>query len=91
MFRRILPIAALTLGLSATSTLAQSVLPPGDSTAARTLEQNRRVIIGRPVPPEIGSAAAESRAPTRSPTPAAPTARTRRVDLAAGGNPGAPQ
>jgi hypothetical protein len=93
MSRTILPVAALALGLAAASASAQSALspfvPPEGSTAARTLEQNRRVSIGQPRPSEGRGAAVEPGAPARDRTTAAPAIATGRVDLAAGEKPGA--
>ena len=75
MFRMILLIASLALALDAAPSFAQSefVQPtaPYGSTAARTLEQNRRVVLG-PAPAEtLSSASAEPAAPPRDRTRAA--------------------
>lgn len=95
MFRTIPLLAVLALGLGAASAFAQPAPPPANapegSTAARTLEQNRRVFIGRPTSPEARGTAVESdlsaRGRTRAPVVIAPG----RVDLAADGNLGVPR
>ena len=81
MLRTIPLLAALALGLGAAPALAEPVPPraiaPEGSAAARTLEQNRRVFIGRP-----DAAASEARTPVarsggsdgRAQAPAAPSA-----------------
>jgi len=88
MFRSILPVAALALGLGTASAPAQPafspVIAPEGSTAARTLEQNRRAVLGRPVALEIRGPTAGSDSPPRDPRAAAATGR---LDLAAGGAP----
>jgi hypothetical protein len=90
MFRIILPVAALALGLGTASAQPafSPVTAPEGSTAARTLEQNRRAVLGRPAAPEIGTPATGPESPPRDPRAAAATGR---LDLAAGGNPGAPR
>ncbi|MBV1798983.1 hypothetical protein [Siccirubricoccus sp. G192] len=92
MFRSILPVAALALGLGTASAPAQPafspVIAPEGSTAARTLEQNRRAVIGRPVASGIRSPAPGPDSAPRDPRAAAAVGR---LDLAAGGNPGAPR
>ena len=72
MLREIPPLVALALGLGAAPALAQSgparaAAAPEDSTAARTLEQNRRVVVGQPTRSEVLRGAAAD--------PAAPAAR----------------
>jgi hypothetical protein len=66
------------------------VAAPDGSTAARTLEQNRRVLIGQPAAPEVRGTAAGPDAPAnRGRAGAAPAGGTGRVDLAAGEKSGA--
>jgi hypothetical protein len=97
MLREIPPAVALALVLGAAPASAQSgpasaAAAPEDSTAARTLEQNRRVLIGQPAPSEVlrGMAAGPS-APAASVgrAGAAPADAAGRVGLAVGGRPGA--
>ena len=69
MLREILPVAALALALGAAPASAQPApapasAPPDDSTAARTLEQNRRILVRQPARSEVlRGAAAEPAAP----------------------------
>jgi hypothetical protein len=94
MFRTILPVTALALGLGTASASAQPAfsppIAPENSAAARTLEQNRRVVIGRPLASEVRSMTAEPGSPPRDPK-AGPAVAAGRLDLAAGGNPGVPR
>ncbi|HYI84249.1 MAG TPA: hypothetical protein VEX11_13675, partial [Acetobacteraceae bacterium] len=73
MFRKFLPMTILTLSLSAAPSFAQSEfvqpMAPHGSTAARTLEQNRRIVLA-PATSETLSAASAER-------PALPRDRTR--------------
>ncbi|CAA9225690.1 MAG: hypothetical protein AVDCRST_MAG27-593 [uncultured Craurococcus sp.] len=76
MLCKISPIVVLALGLGAAPAFAQSALAPATapegSTAARTLEQNRRVLTGQPAPSEaLRSTAAEPEAPAASARPRA--------------------
>ena len=78
VWRKILPVTAMALCLGAAPALAQlapaPTAAPEDPTAARTLEQNRRVVIGPPAPSdEAGDRAG-----------AAPTSGAGRVGLVAG-------
>ena len=66
MVIRSLPVAALLLGLAAAPALAQTrpAEPAPDAAAARTLEQNRKVFIGRPqaaTPPAAEARSAETK------------------------------
>jgi hypothetical protein len=68
MLREILPVVALALALGAAPALAQcgpasAASAPEDSTAARTLEQNRRVVVGQPARSELLRGAAAEPAP----------------------------
>lgn len=78
MFRKISPLIALTLGLCAAPASAElartAAVAPEGSTAALTLEQNRRVIIGMPTTSDVQGAAAEPGAPARDRAGAAPAA-----------------
>ena len=84
------------MGPGAAPAFAQSAPAPAaapeDSTAARTLEQNRRVPVWQPAPSEVlrGMAAGPS-APAASVgrAGAAPADAAGRVGLAVGGRPGA--
>ncbi len=86
--------AALLLGLAAAPAFAQSLTVPGsgpgESEAARTMAQNRRVFVGRPAP---GGPAASSQAVAqeRVAKPASPPASSRRVVLAEGARRGPPR
>jgi hypothetical protein len=54
MLRKVPPAAvALALVLGAAPAFAQSGAAPEDATAARTLEQNRRVLVWPPAPSEV--------------------------------------
>src|SRR5215212_8015820 len=69
MFRKLLPMTILALSLGAAPSVAEPefVQPtaPHGPTAARTLEQNRRVLLG-PAPSEtLSTASAEPAAPPR--------------------------
>ena len=95
MLREIPPAVALAFVLGAAPALAQSgpasaAAPPDDSTAARTLEQNRRVLVGQPAQPEIRGAADSAVAPAArvDEARAAPPAAGR-AGSAAGGRLGA--
>jgi hypothetical protein len=94
MHRKISPVIALALGLGAAPVLAQSAPAPAaapeDSTAARTLEQNRRVLIEQPAPSGVGGTATEPGAPAArvGRAGAAPAVATGRAGLPAGGRPG---
>jgi hypothetical protein len=69
MLREIPPLVALAFVLGAAPALAQSgpasaAAAPEDSTAARTLEQNRRIVVGQPARSEVlRGAAAEPASP----------------------------
>ncbi len=97
MPRKISSVSALALGLGAAPASAQSAPAPAAapeaSTAARTLEQNRRVPVWQPAPSEaLGGMAAGPSAPAASvgPAGAAPVAGAAgRVGSAVGGRPGA--
>ena len=84
MSRTLFAAAALALGLLATApALAQ---PPAagateDSTAARTMAQNRRVQIGQPAPAAAAQSAVRERTAAR---PAPQASPSRRVELADG-------
>jgi hypothetical protein len=90
MIRTITLLVGLALGLGVASAFAQPAPPPSnapeDSTAARTLEQNRRVFIGRPAPSEVRGTAVESEVSARGRTRAPVVIAPGRVDLAAGGD-----
>jgi hypothetical protein len=74
MFRTITLLVGLALGPGAASAFAQPAPPPPyapeGSTAARTLEQNRRVFIGRSTSSEVRGTAVESDSPARDRTTA---------------------
>ena len=101
MFRSISLLAALALGLGGAPAVAQPAptpaRTPGDSAAARTLEQNRRVVLERPTSAPAahgsvvapGSSAGDRIASDRIASTAAVTPG--RIGLAAGGNPGVPR
>ena len=95
MLRETPTIVALALGTA--SAFAQPAsnpaAAPGDATAARTLEQNRRVLIGQPAPSGSHSTAAEAgaRAALGDRAGGAATGGIGRVDLTAGGRAGARQ
>ena len=85
MLREILPVAALALALGAAPASAQPApapasAPSDDSTAARTLEQNRRVLFWHPASFEVprGTVA----------RPAAPMARVDEARAAPAGRAG---
>jgi hypothetical protein len=84
MSRKLLA-AALLLGLAAAPALAQTspAGAPEDSTAARTMAQNRRVSIGQqPAPAAGGQAPAREAAAKEPPRRAGPPAVARPVALA---------
>ena len=58
MLNRIVPLTALLLALGAAPALAQS---GEDTTAARTMAQNRKVFIGRLPPPQAAAIPARHR------------------------------
>ena len=82
MLREVLPVAALALALGAAPASAQPApapasAPPDDSTAARTLEQNLRVVMWQPAPSEAPRGMATG--------PVAPVARNDRAGPAPAG------
>jgi hypothetical protein len=64
MLNRIFPLAALLLGLGAAPVFAQSA---EDTAAARTLAQNRKVMIGRPAGMEQPATPQAATAPAPAP------------------------
>ena len=92
MLREIPPVVALVLllGVAPASAQPAPAPPDGSSTAARTLEQNRRVLVGPPAQPEIRGAADSAVAPAArvDEARAAPPAAGR-AGSAAGGRLGA--
>jgi hypothetical protein len=93
MLREIPHAVALALVLGAVPAFAQPVpaAAPEDATVARTLEQNRRVLVGQPAQsgvlggPATEPAASAARNDRAGPAPASGTGF---VGLAAGGKPG---
>jgi hypothetical protein len=89
MRRKPLTAAALVLGLAAAPAFAQpsTAGAPEDSTAARTMEQNRRIPIAQPAPPGGQTPVQEAAATESAGRQAAPATGKRRV--ASAENPGA--
>jgi hypothetical protein len=79
MSRMSLSAAALLLGLAAAPAFAQSLPAPEESTAVRTLEQNRRAFVPPPSRPQV---AQDQPARDRPAAATLPSAAVRRLALA---------